>query len=81
MRSGIFAIYDNVAKIFHDPFMSPSKGAAERSFRDSIADPQSVAHRHPEDYDLFFIGTYDTESGSILPSEPELLVNGSPKNL
>lgn len=77
MRTQVFAVKDNVAGLFQLPFYSPSKGAAERTFKDSLTDPQSPAARHPEDYDLYYVGEFDDEVGVLISSEPEFLLTGS----
>lgn len=76
-KSGVFSVLDNVAGVFQLPFFSPSRGSAERAYRDSLTDSASPASKHPADYDLYFIGFYDDELGTLLPAEPELLVRGS----
>lgn len=55
----MFTVYDSKARAYLPPFFMQSKGAAIRSFDDSVNDPASAFHKHPEDYTLMELGTYD----------------------
>lgn len=72
----IYAVLDNKAKTFNAPFFQPNQVAAVRAFNMEVnrADPLNAIHQHPEDFDLYYIGDYNTETGQLLPHEPELLV-------
>lgn len=61
----IFSIFDKKAVAYLSPFYFPQKGQALRAFEDSVNDPQSVFNKHPEDYALFELGTFDDMSGII----------------
>lgn len=55
----VFTVYDSKAEAYLQPFFSVSKGAAIRSFSDAINDSQSTIGKHPEDYILFALGSFD----------------------
>lgn len=59
------AIRDSAAKAFLRPFCVNAVGMAIRDFSDAVNDEKSGFHRHPEDYELFEIGSYDEESGIV----------------
>lgn len=61
----VFAVYDDAAKSFMQPFFMHHAGLAIRSFTDTIADPSTQFHKHPEDFILFELGEYDDAKGSI----------------
>ena len=44
-----------------------SAGAALRAFEDLISDDKSTVSRHPEDYSLAQVGTWDDQIGFISP--------------
>lgn len=55
----IFTVYDSKAEAFLQPFLFSSTGQALRAFADSVADSNHQFARHPEDFTLFELGTYD----------------------
>lgn len=62
----MFSMYDAKAEIFNNPFFKSTPGEAERDFRTAVNDPKSGhLHQYPEDYDLFFLGEYDDQTGKI----------------
>lgn len=60
-----FAIHDVKANAFITPFFFPTKAMAVRVFAECINDPQHQFGRHPADYTLFHLGTFDTDSGTL----------------
>lgn len=71
MKSEIFAVYDAAVQAYHQPFFSPTKGAAVRALSDALQDPASTFAKHAEDYTLFILGTWDDTDGSIECHPPE----------
>lgn len=71
----IFTVYDNAVEAYLRPFFAMTSGEAERIFRDTINDSASPFSRHPADYSLFEIGTYDDVSATIVPDSPRSLGN------
>ena len=62
MKLEIFTIYDAKAESYTTPFFQPKFGIAERLFSDEVNNPESNLHKHPEDYTLFNIGTFDQDT-------------------
>jgi hypothetical protein len=63
----IVSVKDRAAGAFGRPFFVPSVGLAIRSFSDEVnrsADDNQM-NRHPDDFDLYELGTYDDETGII----------------
>lgn len=58
-----FSIRDAKSEIFHPPFFKTTHGEAERDFRTTANDPKTMICQHPEDFDLYFIGVYDDQTG------------------
>ena len=52
------------------PFTAQAIGEASRLFEDECKNPETPMHKHPEDYALFQIGTFDQLTGTIKPMEP-----------
>lgn len=61
----MFAIYDSKAEAFDRPFVFQTLGQALRGFTDAVKDPSHHFAKHPEDYSLFELGTYDESSALI----------------
>lgn len=70
MELKIFAVRDEKAQAFMDPFVVPHVGQATRSFQDASSNDRSPINKHPEDYTLFQIGTFDNESAKIVACTP-----------
>lgn len=64
-----FSVYDNKAMMFNAPFFMPHVGMAIRALTDLVNDPSTSISRHPADYTLIEIGTYDDETG-VLSAAP-----------
>jgi hypothetical protein len=65
---------DRALDAFLIPFFTPSVGVAERSFYDEVKNAESPMHKHPEDYDLYYAGTYDDDTcGFQLFDQPKLI--------
>jgi len=65
MLQKLFAIRDSKAECFNQPFVTHTTADAERSFHRLKNDTTSMIHMYPEDYDLYQIGEYDTNTGVI----------------
>lgn len=61
MKFGLFVIRDNVAKEFGaDVFVAKNDGVAMRGYRVAMSKTSS-----PDDFSLYHVGWYDTESGEV----------------
>ncbi|QXP08031.1 MAG: nonstructural protein [Arizlama microvirus] len=69
----VFAIFDKKAVSYLQPFYFPQKGQAIRAFEDSVNDNQSPFSKHPEDYALYKLGSYDDQTGVITSKQPEFI--------
>lgn len=63
MQLKAFSIRDSKGEIFHPPFYKKTHGEAERDFAQLVQDEKSTIAKFPEDFDLYFVGTYDDNSG------------------
>lgn len=74
----VFAIRD-VTVGFMNPMVDISEATAKRNFTFAINNPDNgVMNFAPGDYDLYKIGSFDDESGELIPLPvPELIVHGS----
>lgn len=76
MLQKLFSIYDSKAESFSNPVYLNSTGLAVRTFSDSVQDPESQFAKHPADYTLFELGTYDDNSAEfkLLPTPKSLFI-------
>jgi len=70
MMLNAYSVYDNKALQYHPPFFASTDGAATRMFSDLANDDQTTVGRHPGDYVLYCIGTYDDQKGGLTPIVP-----------
>lgn len=59
----VFAVYDYKSEAYMQPFSMETTGQAIRAFSDSVNDPKSVWHRHPKDFVLYELGSFDDRQG------------------
>lgn len=64
----IFTIRDAKGS-FHEPFYAESHGLAERTFKNWRDQENSQIGKYPEDFDLYYVGNYDKQTGTILALE------------
>jgi len=76
----VFSTFDRASEAFSPPFAAPHSGVAIRSFQDAVNNPNKDSDlcNHPDDFDLYEIGEFDSSTGLLTP-HPEgkkLLVQG-----
>lgn len=71
MNLYVVAVRDRASDVFGSPYFVVSVGAAVRSFGDEInrEDAQNPCYKHPEDYDLFLLGSYDDNIGKFVNTD------------
>lgn len=67
MQLKIYSIRDGKGEVYNTPFFQKTHGEAERTFRELANDQKSMIFKYPDDYDLYFIGSYDDTTGVIQP--------------
>lgn len=65
MKLKIVSIFDSKAEVFNTPIFLPTVGMATRMFADQVNEKDSPFQKHPEDYTLFELGEYDSDSGKF----------------
>lgn len=58
----VFSIRDTAVGVWLPPIYARSKGEMLRNFADGVADAQSKLAKHPGDFALFELGTFDDQS-------------------
>lgn len=75
----VCAVRDQAIEAYNPPFTVPHTGAAVRGFTDearSVKGDNAIAS-HPGDYELWLLGTFDTETGRIDQERMGRLIRGS----
>lgn len=70
MKLNAYSIYDNKSLRYHAPFFMNTDGEAVRALTDLANDPNTTIGKHPGDYVLYYIGTYDDNSGQLHSEAP-----------
>lgn len=60
-----FSVYDTRAKAWDVPFLVPDTESIERAWQAHCNDPQTKMNKHPDDYCLYRLGSFDRKSGKI----------------
>jgi hypothetical protein len=67
----VVSVKDTIAEVFHDPHTEINSATAIRAFSASIKESP-----HKDDYSLYQIGTFDTQTGVLTPNEPLRIHSG-----
>ena len=76
MKLNAYTIYDVASGVYMRPFFSQADGQATRGFKDIATDADHEVGKHPEDYTLYRIGSYNDTSGKLEGEEPEKIMTG-----
>lgn len=82
----LYSIYDRVACVYADPFVSVNDATAARAFTIALASPDTMLYASPQDYQLWYIGSLDNNSGELLSfddpaTEPHKVCDGQPREV
>jgi hypothetical protein len=55
----MYVVYDSKAQVYNKPFYFINHQVAIRACRELLSDPNNEISRHPEDFAMFHVGTYD----------------------
>jgi len=69
-KQRVFAAQDAKVKIFLPPFFTPHLGQAMRMWEDCVNDAQTMVARHPADFVLYELGTFDDDTGILTALSP-----------
>lgn len=77
MIGRLFAIRDVKVERFFPPFVQQTQLEAQRTFLDMCRDERTPLSKHPEDYTLYEIGTFNAESGELVSIIAHVVLIGS----
>jgi len=75
MKLNAYAVFDNKALRYLNPFFMQSHPEAIRAFGDNCLNKETTWNKYPTDYDLYFIGYFDQENAELnsLPTPPHFI--------
>lgn len=95
MKWRVYSVRDGKAEFYFTPFTQKTHGEAERSFGDLAKNPKTSIGQHPEDFDLYYLGEFDDQTGKMellntpqhvikaahcaVPAEPTNMLHKNPK--
>lgn len=65
MTKNIYTVRDNKAGAYLEPFYSQNDDTAFRSIANCLRDPEHTFSINIEDYDLYYLGSYEDTTGCI----------------
>lgn len=77
MLQYVVSVKDRAAEVFNRPFFVPHRNVAVRDFTDEVnrAAADNQLNKHPDDFDLYILGTFDDNTGVFHMEEtPTVLV-------
>lgn len=75
MKHVMVAVKDRAVDAYMKPMFVPHRNAAIRAFTDEVNRKESEMNKHPEDYDMYFLGEWNENTGIMEnePVQPELI--------
>lgn len=73
----MYSIEDSTAGEFGQPGPMTNDNVAIRSFGQLINEPGSMMYSKPEDFNMYYVGTFETTTGTMIGELPKKLVNGA----
>lgn len=79
MRYKICAVLDSKLSEYGQPFFVNQIGQAVRSFGDEVlrVDANNNLNKHPEDFTLWHIGEFDSETAELFSQPPRCIASAS----
>lgn len=72
----IYCIRDNKVGFDTQLMLQANEQVAVRGFSYMVNNPQGIPGFAPADFDLFEIGSFDSDTGELKPQLPRFVVNG-----
>lgn len=65
MVTKMYCVYDAKTNVYGPPFFAHNDGHAVRMLSDDVTEGKSLIARHPEDYSLWVVGSFDDNKGVV----------------
>lgn len=77
MKKFVYAIYDKVGQVYHNPWIEASDMTAARAFKFACADDNSLYGMCPTDFTLYRVAQFNDHSGVFCECEmPVKILDG-----
>lgn len=76
MNKLLISIKDSKADSWTTPVCADTKASAMRDFSTLVNDDRTLIGKHPADFDLFIVGSFDLLTGHVDGCVPVHLANG-----
>lgn len=73
MKTHVFSVLDSKVGTFAQPWFSPTVASGLRAFTEAAQDGNSMLAKHPGDFTLYLLGTFDDETGIFQADKPSAL--------
>jgi len=65
-----FSAYDGKLGVFMTPFFMQHTGQALRTWEDLVNNGDSIIAKHPSDFILYEVGSFEDDKGILIPQNP-----------
>lgn len=74
MKKVYYAVYDRKAEVYSTPFLEVTDGTAIRALQEAVADGNHPFAKHPADYSLHRLGTFEDTTAEIAVEEKKKII-------
>lgn len=71
----LYTIRDDKTEGYLPPFCAVNHAVAVRMVMDTTNDELSLFSKHPQDFELFFVGVFEETTGDMIPASGQSLGN------
>lgn len=73
----LYTIRDEATEGYGQILQTRAQGEAVRMFMDEATNKESRINKHPNDFALYKLGTYDDQTGEITAQKPERIARAT----
>jgi len=74
MKLNVYSVFDVKAAVYANPFYMPNDLVAIRGFTGAVNSPDSMLYKHPEDYMLYRLGSFNDSIGLLEAENPPVCI-------
>ena len=67
MKKQVYSIYDKKAMFYGPLMVYDNRVSALRDFEQVCLNSQAMINKYPDDFVLYYVGTFETENGRLEP--------------
>lgn len=73
----LYTVLDKQSKTTNQPFPMQTNRDAIEGLRQVVQDENTTISKHPDDFDLYYLGEYDEREMQFIISSPEKVISAS----